>query len=146
MITIEDVNNMISIVNKINFMVADIADEIGDYSTITRIGEYMPISDNTKYSVLDDDNIVIIYTQCVIGRSARGSWIRDEVLKLDKRLFDLSIPKTDLYNRIYINQLNNIRDEILKKKKEIDREYKDILGAEYMINSYINKGLHIESI
>ena len=70
MITIEDVNNMISIVNKINFMVADIADEIGDYSTITRIGEYMPISDNTKYSVLDDDNIVIIYTQCVIGRSA----------------------------------------------------------------------------
>lgn len=143
MINIRRVNYVLTMINRINFMVADIVKQIGDYTILTQIGEYIPISEEVRYSVTDE--YVIVNTQCIIGRTRNGSWTRDETIKLDLSWFDENAPLLEIYNSIYKKQLNKIKDEISKKKKEIKKEYDDILGAEYLIESYIRRGLSIEN-
>lgn len=142
MITIEQVNEMLARVNKINFMVADIVDQIGDYTILTRVGTYMPISEEVRYNITDE--YVIVHTQCIIGRTRNGSWVRDETVRLKRSWFNTNASLSEIYDSIYKKQLNKIKDEISKKKKEIEKQYNDILGAEYLIENYMRKGLSIE--
>lgn len=143
MINIRRVNYVLTMINRINFMVADIVKQIGDYTILRQIGEYMPISEESKYTITEDK--VIVYTQCVIGKARNGPWVRDEIVNLEKSLFDPMIPLQDRYNSIFKKQLSNIKDEIVKKKEKVKKEYDDILGAEYLIESYIRRGLSIEN-
>ena len=143
MINIRRVNYVLTMINRINFMVADIVKQIGDYTILRQIGEYMPISEESKYTITEDE--VIVYTQCVIGKTRNGPWVRDEIVNLEKSLFDPMIPLQDRYNSIFKKQLSNIKDEIVKKKEKVKKEYDDILGAEYLIESYIRRGLIIEN-
>lgn len=143
MINIRRVNYVLAMINRINFMVADIVKQIGDYTILTQIGEYIPISEDSKYTITEDK--VIVYTQCVIGKTKNGSWIRDETVELERSLFDPMIPLQDRYNSIFKKRLSNIKDEIVKKKERVKKEYDDILGAEYLIESYIRRGLSIEN-
>lgn len=143
MINIRRVNYVLTMINRINFMVADIVKQIGDYTILRQIGEYMPISEESKYTITEDK--VIVYTQCVIGKVRNGPWVRDEIVNLEKSLFDPMIPLQDRYNSIFKKQLSNIKDEIVKKKEKVKKEYDDILGAEYLIESYIRRGLSIEN-
>lgn len=143
MINIRRVNYVLTMINRINFMVADIVKQIGDYTILRQIGEYVPISEESKYTITEDK--VIVYTQCVIGKTRNGPWVRDEIVNLEKSLFDPMIPLQDRYNSIFKKQLSNIKDEIVKKKEKVKKEYDDILGAEYLIESYIRRGLSIEN-
>ena len=145
MITIDQINHIITMINQINFMVSDIIKEIDRYVLLDKVGQYDSIYSEDQYYMSNDGLYVFIRVPCHIEVSSCTPWIRDETLCIESRLFDNTISTNDKYRYFYSKKLEEIKLYIDKEKKEIESKYKDVLGAEHLIESYIKKGLIIET-
>lgn len=145
MIDIESINSMIRIINGINFMVSDIIKEIDRYVLLDKVGQYDMIYSEDQFCISNDGLYVLIRVPCHIEVSSCTPWIRDETLSIESRLFDNNIDINYKYQYFYSKKLKEIKLYIDKEKKEIESKYKNVLGAEHLIESYIKKGLIIET-
>ena len=141
MITIQQVNNALSIINRVNFIVSPIIKELDAYVLLDKVGQYQLIYDESQYSQYDDGSVTAI-TQCCLDDTSSTPWIRDEDITLNPILFGGNIEAA--YQYVYHERLHIIKDYILNKKEDLMKQYKDLLGAEYLIDGYIKKGLEVE--
>ena len=146
-IDIYKVNKAIRMVNQINFMIGDIIQEINEYVLLDMVGVYTETYDESQYYVDQGNNTIVIHTSCTIYHGSVNTqsipFVRDETLLIPIMAIDPN-RENEAYNIIFNEKLNMIKNHVEKEKNEILARYKNILGAENLIDSYIRRGLIIE--